>query len=90
MFPHRNIHKYTCTSPDGRTHNQTDNTLTDRRWHSSILVVRSFRGADYDTDHCLMVTRGRERWAVSKRVAQTFDGERFNTRKLNEPEVRKQ
>jgi len=24
MFPHRNIHKYTCTSPDGRTHEEID------------------------------------------------------------------
>jgi exonuclease III len=30
MFPHRNIHKYTCTSPDGETHNQTDHILVDR------------------------------------------------------------
>jgi len=36
-----------------------------------------------------VVTRVRERLAVSKQVAQKFDGERFNLRNLNELEVRK-
>ena len=66
MFLYQNIHKYSWTTPDGKTHNQIDHILTDRRWHSSILVVQSFRGADCDTDHYLVVTKVRERLAVSK------------------------
>jgi len=46
MFLHRDIHKYTWTSPNGKTRNQTDHIMTDRRWHSSILDARSFKGAD--------------------------------------------
>ena len=37
-----------------------------------------------------MVAKVRERLAVSKQAAQKFDGDRFNLRKLNELEVRKQ
>ena len=33
MFLHRDIHKYTWTSPDGKTHNQFNHIVTDRRWH---------------------------------------------------------
>jgi endonuclease/exonuclease/phosphatase family metal-dependent hydrolase len=57
MYPHRNIFKFTWTSPDEKTHNQIDHILVDRRSHSCVLDVRSFSAADCDTDHCLVVAK---------------------------------
>jgi hypothetical protein len=65
-FPHCDIHKHTWTSPDGVTHNQIYHVLIDKRQHSNILDVQSFRGADCDTDHCLVVAKLKERISESK------------------------
>ena len=52
--------------------------------------MRSFRGADFGKDHYLVIAKVREILAVGKQAAQRFDTQRFNLRKLNEPEVREQ
>jgi len=39
LFLHRNLYNYIWTAPDGKTHNQIDHILIDRRWHLSIRDV---------------------------------------------------
>jgi endonuclease/exonuclease/phosphatase family metal-dependent hydrolase len=66
MFLHHNIHKYTWTFPDVKTHNQIDHIQIDRWRYSNVLDVRSFRAADCDSDHYPVVAKVRERLAVNK------------------------
>jgi hypothetical protein len=42
------------------------------------------RGADCDTDHCLVGAKHRKKLTVSKEASQNFDVGRCNLRKLNE------
>jgi hypothetical protein len=65
MFPHCNIHKFTWTS-NGKICKQIDHILAHRRWHSSVLDVQSFRAADYDDDHYLVVAKVMERLTLIK------------------------
>ena len=47
--------------------------MIGRRWHSIVLDVRSFKGADCDTDYCVVIEMFRESLAVGKQSAQRFD-----------------
>jgi len=54
-FPRKDIHKQTWVSPDGKTSNQIDHIAIDKEHRLWIKNIRSFRRADGDTNHYLMV-----------------------------------
>ena len=53
-FPHKDIHRETWYSADGRTVNQTDHVLISNRFRSAITDIRALRGPDIGSDHNLL------------------------------------
>jgi hypothetical protein len=86
MFPDLNICKYTWTPRDGKTHSQIEHILIDKRRHSCILDVRSFRAADCVSANYLMVENIKERLTVNEQKFHRFDMEMICPRKLKSVE----
>jgi hypothetical protein len=74
------------TSPDGKTHNQSDSILIDRQSYSRIFDVQSFRAADCNIDHYLVEAKVREGLAVNTQRLHIFSMKMFNLKKLDEVE----
>jgi len=72
-FKHKSIHKQTWISPDGNTLNQIDHVLVDKRRHTNVLDVRSYRGADCDSDHFSVIAKIRERLSVKKLTGRRLE-----------------
>jgi hypothetical protein len=87
MFSHHNIHKFTWSSPDGKAYSQIYSIFDRQKTAFKYSDVLSFRAADCDTDHYLVVTKVREKLAVSKQTMQQISyGEVQSQKKLNEIE----
>jgi hypothetical protein len=65
-FNHKIIHKTTCKSPDGKTENQIGPLLSEKRHLSNLMDVRSYRGANIETDYYLVGIKLRARISNAK------------------------
>ncbi|XP_073848775.1 uncharacterized protein [Musca autumnalis] len=85
-FNHLDIHKGTWLSPDQRTSNQIDHVVIDGRHSSSVLDVRSFRGANIDSDHYLVAAKVRTRLNVANKArtdsTRKLDIDRLHTQQI--------
>ena len=59
LFQQHKRRLYTWTSPDGQHRNQTDYILCSQRWRSSIQSAKTRPGADYGSDHELLIAKFR-------------------------------
>ena len=86
IFPHKEIHKATWTSPNGRTKNQIDHTMIAKKYRSSVMDTVVRRGADVGSDHYLVETRLKLKL---KRSPKKKEGRtRFDMQKLADEEIR--
>ena len=79
VFQHKDIHKSTWLSPDGRTSNQIDHIAISRKWRRSMTDVRAIRGADAGSDHNLVLCKLQLKLRSSgkKNKQQLFDSNKL-------------
>ena len=88
VFPHRQRHKISWISPDGKTENQIDHVIISKQHRTSVLDTRAMRGADASSDHELIRSKIRIKL---KKQKQNRDVRRkkYDTTKLQQPEKRR-
>jgi hypothetical protein len=68
------------------TNFQSDHLLIDARHVSNVLDVRTFRGANIDSDHYLLISKIRSRISNARKTYGSY-ARKFNSEKLKSPDT---
>ncbi|XP_058828115.1 uncharacterized protein LOC131688008 [Topomyia yanbarensis] len=85
FFHHRLLHRYICRSPQ-QTETQIDHVLIDGRHFSDIIDVRTYQGANIDSDHYLVMVKLRPKLSIVNSVKYRCPL-RYNLDRLRETNV---
>ena len=72
LFQQHKRQLYTWTSPDGQHQNQTDYILCSQRWRSSIQSAKTRPGADYGSDHEILIAKFRPKLKKVGKITRPF------------------
>ena len=67
LYPRKDIHKGTWKIPGTEDTNQIDHILVSKRWATDIENIRTYRGANSDSDHFLFGARLKQKIALITR-----------------------
>ena len=72
LFQQHKRKLYTWTSSDGQHQNQIDYILCSQRWRSSIHSAKTRPGADYGSDHKLLIAKFRLKLKKEGKTTRPF------------------
>ena len=88
MSPPKNIHKLTWRSPGGTIVNQIDHFIVNSKKRRSLQDVRTYRGADANSDHYLVGATIKLK--LRRAVPQGKHRKQLDTTKLKCPNINKE
>ncbi|XP_056017289.1 craniofacial development protein 2-like [Ostrea edulis] len=88
IFPHKEIHKKTWISPNGRDSNQIDHIIINGKWRHSLKNVIVRRGADVGSGHHLLLPKIRIHLRKAVKRSETTRI-KYHTARLRDPGIQK-